>query len=34
MRRLPADKDVNMEAEEYLLLGAVTREQLVKTYKI
>jgi hypothetical protein len=31
VRQSPAGKDVNMKAEEYLLLGAVTRQRLVKT---
>jgi hypothetical protein len=34
MRQSPAGMDMNMEAEEYLLLGAITRQQLVKTQQI
>jgi hypothetical protein len=28
---LPSSKDMSMEAEEYSLLGAITKQQLVKT---
>jgi hypothetical protein len=31
VRQLPANKDVNTEAEDATALGAVTRRQLVKT---
>jgi hypothetical protein len=31
MRQLAANKDVNPEAEECMALGAVTKQQLVKT---
>jgi hypothetical protein len=31
VRYSPAGKDMNTEAEEYLLLKAVTRQRLVKT---
>jgi hypothetical protein len=33
VRLSPAGKDVSMEAEEYLLLRAVTRQRLVTTHE-
>jgi hypothetical protein len=34
MRQSIAGKDTNMEAEEYTVLGAITKQQLVKTQQI